>query len=617
MRSKTVGWRGRRPGVVIVALAAAGLAACDGATEPVVEVGAVTVSPARQTLVVGDSLVLSADVRTPEGMPIEGVTLAWTVSDTAVARATFQANRAVVRAVGAGSVVVQASAGGKHGLAELTVSEAPGSPVAEVRLTPGAVVMSVGEQRTFSARAYDAAGEEITGLPTTWVNDSPGVLALTDAGVATAVAPGYGQVTARIGGVSASVAVTVTAPEPAPAVLVVRAGASTLRAGQQVALRAVLLSAAGDTLPPAGIQWTGAGSLSVAPLAATGYAVGTAQATGAGTVIARVGEVEGRLVIPVIAGEAVSSIQMRPETLLAEVGVDVTLGIHAWHPDGAFFADPAASWVSSDPTIAVATGIGPRGVVRGLREGTVEITAAAGGATARSIVTVKAAGPVGHVIVTPAKGGMWEGSLYRMRAATLRANGGELPAQPVAWSVEDTTVATIEADGLVLGKRPGTTRVFARSGGRQGVGEIRVHATPRDFMLFDLATTEGPAGEWRPLVALRDTVWTDPEGTEHVAHRFLVGGTLEVNLGPGNRWSQVLEVETVVLLPAGPRVVARTLLHDQGTWGFGVVDPWDLYFTSTERPGYGFEGKMREAGRFVVRQTLEGSNALDFAWLLR
>ncbi|GMV03945.1 MAG: hypothetical protein AMXMBFR53_02270 [Gemmatimonadota bacterium] len=609
-------WR-RSLVAVEVALAAAGLVACDGPTEVVTEVGAVTVSPAQKALLVGDSVVLRADVRAPDGTPMEGVALAWTVSDTTVARATFQANRAVVRAVKAGSVVVQAGAGGKNGRAELTVSEAPGSPVAEVRLTPGAVVMSVGEQRAFSARAYDAAGGEITGLATTWVNDSPGVLALSDAGVATAVAPGYGQVTAKIEGVSASVAVTVTAPEPAPAVLVVGAGASTLRAGQQVALRAVLLSSAGDTLPLAGIQWAGAGSLSVAPLAATGYAVGTAQAAGTGTVIARVGQVEGRLVIPVTAGEAVSSIQMRPETLLAEVGVDITLGIHAWHPDGAFFADPAASWVSSDPTIAVATGTGPRGVVRGLRAGTVEITAAVGGVTARSVVTVKAAGPVGHVIVTPAKGGIWEGSLYRMRAATLWANGGELPGQPVAWSVEDTTVATIEADGLLLTKKPGTTRVFARSGGRQGVGEIRVHATPGDVMVFDLAPTEGPAGEWRPLVSLGDTTWTDPEGTAHVAHRFLVGGTLEVIRAPESRWTQVLKVETMVIFPSGPKVVAHTLLNHQGTWGFGFDDPWHLFFTSTERTGYGFEGKMHEAGRFVVRQTLEGPSALDFTWLLR
>lgn len=602
---------------VTMAVAGVGLAACEAPTEVLEVVGAVTVSPALTDLTVGDSLVLTAEVWASDGTPMEGVALEWAVSDTVVARATAQANRAVVRAMGPGSVTVRAGAGGKNGIAQLTVSEAHGSPVAEVRLTPGAVVMAVGERRTFTARAFDAQGGELAGLPITWVNDSPAVLSLSDDGVATAVAQGYGQVTARIDGVSASVGVTVTAPEPGPAALVLSAGSPTARAGQQVSLRAVLVSAAGDTLSPAGLRWEAAGALTVAPLAAEGYAVATAHAPGQGTVIARVGTLEGRLTIPVGAGQAVSSMEMRPATLLAEVGVAVTLGVHAWGPTGAWLSDPAASWVSSDPTILDVSGIGPTGVVRGLREGTVEVTAAAGGATARASVTVKAAGPVGRVVVTPAKGGVWAGSLYRMRAATLLASGAELPGQPVAWSVEDTTVATIEADGLLLAKKAGTTRVFARSGPSEGVGEIRVYAIDGDRMLFDLDPERGPAGEWRPRVALGDTTWTDPQGVEHVAHRFLAGGTLELTRVPGARWSQVLEVESVVILPTGPRVVGRARLQDEGTWTFGVLDPWHLFFHSTARPGSSFEGTMPEAGRFVVKQAMAGSSTDAFVWLLR
>lgn len=73
----------------------------------------------------------------------------------------------------------------------------------------------------------------------------------------------------------------------------------------------------------------------------------------------------------------------------------------------------------------------------------------------------------------------------------------------------------------------------------------------------------------------------------------------------------------MVILPGGLKVVARTLLTDRGTWGFGFDDPWHLSFTSTERPGYAFEGSMPEAGRFVVRQTLAGASTQDFVWLLR
>lgn len=591
--------------------------ACDSPMEVAPVVGSVVVDPAQRQLTVGDSLVISAAVKDLEGGNLEDVTVTWSVSDTSVARIVSNAGSALLRAVGEGSVVVEARAGGRVGRAQVAVQASGPGSVARVVVTPQAVVMEVGTERAFTARAYDAQGAEIPDPAVTWINDSPGVVSLTTTGVAKGVAKGYGQVTARVGGMTSSSAITVTAPETAS--LIITPGDGALRAGQQRSLRAVLLSALGDTLPLAGLSWSveGAAVLSVAPTQAQGYAVATAVQEGTSAVIARVAGLEARAVLRVTSGEAVVAMEMRPPTLLAEVGVPITVGIHAWRPDGAFFADPEASWVSSDPTIAQVTGVGPRATLRGLRSGTVEVTAAAGGVTARATITVKVAGSVGHVIVTPANPGIWVGSLYRMTATTLWASGGDLPGQPVAWTVEDTTVATIEADGLMHTKAAGTTRVFARSGGKEGFARIRVYDQPGARMILDLDPTRGPDGEWRPLVSLGTTTWTDPTGVEHQASRFLTGGTLQVDIAAGSRWSQDLEVETVVVLAGGPKVVARTLLHDEGTWGFRFPDPWHLYFTSTAKPGYRFEGNMPEAGRFVTHQALAGANAQTFTWMLR
>jgi uncharacterized protein YjdB len=593
------------------------LTACDSPTEVGPVVGSVVVDPAQRQLTIGDSVVISAAVKDLEGGNMEGVAVTWSVSDTSVARLMANAGSARVRAVGEGSVVVEARAGGRVGRAQVAVrASGPGS-VARVVVTPQAVVLEVGRERAFTARAYDAHGAEIPNPAVTWINDSPAVISLTATGVATGVAKGYGQVTARVGGMTSSSAITVTAPETAA--LIITPGSGDFRAGQQRSLRAVLLSEQGDTLPLSGLSWSveGATILSVAPSPALGYAVATGMAEGTAAIIARAAGLEARAVLRVTPGEAVGSMEMRPPMLLAEVGVPVTMGIHAWHPDGAFFADPEASWVSSDPTIALVDGVGARATLRGLRNGTVEVIAAAGGVTARATVTVKAAGPVGHVIVAPSDPGIWVGSLYRMTAATLAASGADLPGQPVAWTVEDTTVATIEADGLLLTKRAGTTRVLARSGGKEGVARIRVYDQPGARMVLDLDPTRGPDGEWRPTVSLGTTTWTDPMGIEYLASRFLVGGRLEVDIAAGSRWSQDLEVETVVVLSGGPKVVARTVLHDEGTWSFRFPDPWHLDFVSTVKPWYRFEGSMPEAGRFVVRQALAGANAQSFTWMLR
>lgn len=593
------------------------LTACDSPTEVGPVVASVVVDPAQQQLTVGDSLVISAAVKDLEGGDLEGVAVTWSVSDTSVARIVPNAGSALLRAVGEGSVAVEARAGGRVGRSQIAVRASGPDAVAQVVITPQAVVLEVGKVRVFTARAYDADGTEVPDPIVTWINDSPGVISLTETGVAKGLAKGYGQVTARVGGVSSSSAITVTAPETAS--LSITPAGGDFRAGQQRSLRAVLLSEHGDTLPLAGLTWSveGAAVLAVAPTQAPGYAVATGVAVGTAAVIARVAGLEARTALRVTAGEAVGSMEMRPSTLLAEVGVPVTLGIHAWRPDGAFFADPEASWVSSDPTIAQVDGVGPRATFRGLRSGTVEVTAAAGGVTVRAAITVQVAGPVAHVIVAPSSPGIWVGSLYRMTAATLAASGAGLPGQPVAWAVEDTTVATIEADGLLHTKTAGTTRVFARSGGKEGVARIRVFDQPAAHMVLDLDPIRGPNGEWRPMVSLGTTTWTDPTGVEHLAGRFLVGGTLEVDMTSGSRWSQDLEVETVVVLAGGPKVVARTVLHDEGTWGFRFPDPWHLDFTSTARPGYRFEGSMPEAGRFVVLQALAGANAQAFTWMLR
>ena len=569
---------------------------------------------------VGDTVTLAARPLGGGGSPLPPKPVRWASSDTMVAKVD---SAGLMRARGAGTARVTATVQGVVGSVTVTVSPAAVDNVVSLIIHPQAAVLDLGQTITYIARGYDAEGVEVVGVGVTWMNDSPGVISVTPNTLTTAavkaIAAGYGQVTARMGGVTTSVGLTVVAPEPTGPALALSAERLTLPMGTQSAVRAVVLSAQGDTVPGRSFTWSveGGGAVSVTPTAAQGHAVVTARSTGTATLVARSQALEARIQFTVTAGQAVSHMEMRPPTLLAELGVAVTLGVHAWGPDGSFVADANASWTSSDPTIAQVTGFGPRGVLRGLREGTVEVTASAGSSSVRATVEVRRAGPVGHVIVTPAKGGVWNGSLFRMTARTLTSSGGDLPGQPVAWEVEDTTVATIEADGLMLAKKPGTTRVFARSGGKQGVSEIRVYATPAERMVFDLEPTRGANGEWRPLVSLADTIWTDPEGTVHTASQFLSGGTLEVGMGSGSLWTQTFAVEVVVTMPTGPKVVARKVYTDRGSWGIDVHEPWHLTFISAEFPGYSFEGRMPEAGRFKLDQVLSGTTVRDYLWLMR
>ena len=111
-----------------VAMAAALLAlsvSCggdDGVNEPVVPPRAVTtidVSPSASTLLVGDTLTLTATVRDQSGATMSGVVVAWSTANAGVATVSGVGK---VTAVAAGSVTISASAEGKTGTATLTIA---------------------------------------------------------------------------------------------------------------------------------------------------------------------------------------------------------------------------------------------------------------------------------------------------------------------------------------------------------------------------------------------------------------------------------------------------------------------------------------------------------------
>lgn len=198
----------------VVLMTAASAACGDDVTEPVIRpVTTVMIAPADGAwtglLRVGDTLTLKADAMDAGGRPIPGHAVAWSVADTSVATVS---PAGVLRAVGPGSTSVLAAVSGVTGRAHLTVAARPGVP-ATVLVSPQAAVLEVGQTQRYAARAWDGEGNEIVGAEITWTNDSPNVITLDATGLATAIAPGYGQVTATIRGTSTSVGLTVTTPQ--------------------------------------------------------------------------------------------------------------------------------------------------------------------------------------------------------------------------------------------------------------------------------------------------------------------------------------------------------------------------------------------------------------------
>ena len=127
----------------------------------------------------------------------------------------------------------------------------------------------------------------------------------------------------------------------------------------------------------------------------------------------------------------------------ASVQVGQTVTIHA---------STTAKWTSSDTSVATVDG---NGVVTGVKAGTAAITAEADGATSTCIVTVFESSTTISTSALSIKVG---------ETATLKVTvtGAD---KSVIWASSDTSVATVELNGTVTGKKVGTATITATANG--------------------------------------------------------------------------------------------------------------------------------------------------------
>jgi hypothetical protein len=86
------------------------------------------------------------------------------------------------------------------------------------------------------------------------------------------------------------------------------------------------------------------------------------------------------------------------------------------------------------------------------------------------------AATVASVTVSPAATPVAAGSTIQLTATPKDANGVALTGRPVTWSTNAPAIATVDANGLVNGKVPGTARITATSEGKGGSSTVTVTA---------------------------------------------------------------------------------------------------------------------------------------------
>ena len=166
-----------------------------------------------------------------------------------------------------------------------------------------------------------------------------------------------------------------------------------------------------------------------------------------------------------------SAVWITPATIeLSALGDTARLSADVRDQQGQPMAGAAVTWTSGAPEVATVDG---QGLLTTVGNGSATITASAGSASGSAKAWV--AQEVRAVSVS-APGPVLVDDTLRLVAEALDANGHAVAGSEFSWASSDTTVATVDASGLVTGLASGEAEVTAASSGATGGVEVAVRS---------------------------------------------------------------------------------------------------------------------------------------------
>ena len=398
---------------------------------------AVTLDKTSVSLMEGKTAALTATV-VPE-QAAQAVT--WTSSNENVV--TVDEN-GVLTAVAAGTATVTAAAAdntGASAVCEVKVMK----PVSSIKLDKTSASIFVGKTVTLKAAVSpDDAGNKAVN----WSTSDKKIATVDSKGVVKGLAKGAVTITAAAkDGSGVKAACRITVKQPVTKITLNKTSASILK-GKTVTLNA---TAAPSSANDRTVTWT-TGDKKIATVDSKGVVKGLAK--GAVTITATAKDGSGvKATCRITVKQPVTKLTINKTKLTVNKGKTAALKVTV-APSSA--NDKSLKWTTSNKNIATVT---QKGVVKGIRKGTVTITAAAkdgSGVKTTCKVTVKQ--PVTKLTINKTKLTVKKGKTAALKVTVAPSNAND---KSLKWTTSNKNIATVTQKGVVKGIRRGTVTITA------------------------------------------------------------------------------------------------------------------------------------------------------------
>jgi trimeric autotransporter adhesin len=428
-----------------------------------VPVGSVTITPQNDTVSVGAQKQLAVTVVDANGHTISNPAVTWSSTNNGTA---IVSSTGLGQGVSTGTVQIIAASGGK---ADTNTTLVVPATVATVNVSIGASTIAVGGTTVVTATSKDGTGNVLPGRSVTWSSGGTGTASVSAGGVDPTTQLDTATVTGvAIGGPVSITATSSTNVQGSAQVTVATAinhinlspNQFTINTHATRAVTATAFDVNNHAIGGVVFAWTTKSSGAIASVDQTGLVTGVGP--GSDSVYASAQGITGGAGVTVNQVPAATVIIV-PGSSTMPNNSSLQLGDTVKDAAGDTLLNRTVTWKSSDNTIATvsAAGLVQPGTANP-DTGTVTITATSG--SANGTATVHVVYPtVTNVSVTPSPDTIYATSPNN---GPVNLTATTTPAGvPVAWSNNNTAVATVSGTGVVTptGTAAGTATITATS----------------------------------------------------------------------------------------------------------------------------------------------------------